>query len=82
MNYVLKCLDTEKYSVFSDLPGHEAAGGGTIPPEICITNLKPDIVIVDKLKKNLHIFELTCPLERNIDERHKYKQDKYAHAQL
>ena len=79
VNYVLKCLDTEKYSVFSDLPGHEAAGGGTIPPEICITNLKPDIVIVDKLKKNLHIFELTCPFKRNIDERHKYKQDQYAH---
>ena len=41
---------------------------------MCITNLKPDIVIVDKMKENLHIFELTCPLERNIDEWHKYKQ--------
>ena len=46
---------------------------------MCITNLKPDIIIVDKMKENLHIFELPCPLERNIDEWHKYKQKKYAH---
>ena len=76
LNYILECLDTNKYSVFSDLPGHEANGGGTIPPEICVTNLKPDIVILDKLKKDLHIFELTCPLERNIEERHTFKQNK------
>ena len=63
----------------SDLPGFEAAGGGTIPPEVCVTTLKPDIVIMDKEKKELHIFELTCPLERNIEERHLYKQNRYAH---
>jgi hypothetical protein len=63
-------LETTKFSVFSDLPGLEAAGGGTIPPEICVTNLKPDIVILDKKKKELHIFELTCPLERSIEEIH------------
>ena len=33
----------------------------------------------DKIKKELNIFELTCPLERNIDERHLFKQNKYAH---
>ena len=40
-------LDSEKFTVHSDLPGHEAAGGGTIPPEILITNLKPDITILE-----------------------------------
>ena len=61
-------LDKSKYTVHSDLPGKEAAGGGTIPPEICVTPLKPDIVILNK--KEMHIFELTCSPERNIEERH------------
>ena len=79
VKYIMDSLDTTQFSVFSDLPGLEAAGGGTIPPEICVTNLKPDIVILDKKKKELHIFELTFPLERYIEERHLFKQNKYAH---
>ena len=51
VNYVVNSLDTEKFSVHSDVPGHESNGGGTIPPEVCITNLKPDITIWDKTNK-------------------------------
>ena len=79
VNYVVNSLDTSKFSVFSDIPGHEAAGGGTIPPEVCITNLKPDITILDKKSDKFHIFELTCPLERNIEIRHLQKTNKYSH---
>ena len=79
VHYIMDSLDKSKYTVYSDLPGQEAAGGGTIPPEICVTPLKPDIVILNKHKKEMHIYELTCPLERNIEERHLYKQNKYAH---
>ena len=79
VNYVVSNIDTEKYTVFSDIPGHTAAGGGSIPPEVCITQLKPDIVIIDKSKKSIDLFELTCPLEGNIDKRHQAKCDKYAH---
>ena len=75
----MDCLNSSNFRVFSDFPGQEAIGGGTIPPEICVTALKPDIVIVDTIKKELNIFELTCPLERNIDERHLFQQNKYAH---
>ena len=75
----MDCLDSSKYKAFSDLPGQEATGGGTIPPEICVTALKPDIVINDTAKNELNIFELTCPLERNIEEIHLFKQNKYAH---
>ena len=32
--------------------GHEAAGGGSIPPEVCITNLKRDITIIDTVNKD------------------------------
>ena len=68
-----------KYKVFSDLPGWEAAGGGTIPADLCITNLKPDIVIIDNEKKILHIYELTVPLTVNIDQRNVEKTQKYSH---
>ena len=79
VNYVVNSLDSQKFTVHSDLPGHEAAGGGTIPPEILITNLKPDITILDKTNNKFHIFELTCPLMANIDKQHDYKTNKYAH---
>ena len=45
VNYVVKCLDSSKFTVFSDIEGHEAPGGGTVPPEVTVTNLKPDITI-------------------------------------
>ena len=66
-----------KFKVYSDLPGWEAAGGGTIPPALCVTNLKPDIVIMDEHKTTLHIVELTMPLNRNIDDRNKEKTLRY-----
>lgn len=79
VNYIVSNIDTDKFTVFSDIPGFEAPGGGTIPPHICITNLKPDIVILDETQKNIHIFELTCPSgPENIEKRHKEKSDKYA----
>ena len=59
-----------EFTVYSDLPGHTAPGGGSIPPELCVTNLKPDIVILNKDAKNIYFFELTCPSEKNIEEAH------------
>ena len=45
--------------------------------ELCLTNLKPDIVIIDPAKKKLHISELTVPLTTNIDQRNIEKSRKY-----
>ena len=78
INYIVNSID-EKYTVYSDLPGHTAPGGGSIPPEICVTTEKPDIVIIDKHNQEIHLYELTCPAERNIDQRHTDKSNKYAH---
>ena len=72
-------MDITKYTVFSDIEGHEAPGGGTVPPEIIVTNLKPDITIWDKLNNKFHIFELTVPLDVNISQRNIDKSNKYAH---
>ena len=78
VNYIVNSVDS-KYTVYSDLPGHTAAGGGSIPPEMCVTAEKPDIVILDNHKKQIHLFELTCPSEKYIDTRNTEKSNKYAH---
>ena len=72
-------LDTSKFTIFSDIEGHEAPGGGTVPPEVTVTNLKPDITIWDKANNKFHIFELTVPLDVNISQRNIDKSNKYAH---
>ena len=78
INYIVNSVD-EKFTVYSDLPGHTAPGGGSIPPELCVTVQKPDIVILNKHNKTIHLFELTCPLEKHIDTRHLEKSNKYSH---
>ena len=42
------------------MPGFEAPHGGTIPPHILVTNLRPDLFIVNEAEKKA-VFELTCP---------------------
>ena len=44
-----------------------------------VTTLKPDIVIVDRKKNVVDIFELTCPAEHRIGAAHSLKIDKYNH---
>ena len=44
-----------------------------------MTSQKPDIVIIDNHMKAIHLYELTCPAERNIDTRNNEKSNKYAH---
>jgi hypothetical protein len=78
VNYIVQLVDTSKFTVYSDMPGF-TVGGGSIPPELCITAQKPDIVIEDKKSKTIHLFELTVPLARNIDIRHTEKSNRYAH---
>ena len=79
INFIVESLDSSKYTIHSDIPGHEAPWGGTVPPELTITPLKPDITIWNKKSERFHIYELTCPLEENITQRHLDKSNKYAH---
>ena len=78
VSYIVNNVDP-KFTVLSHLPGHTAPGVGSIHPELCVTALKPDIVILDREKKKIHIYELTCPGEKYIDTRHLEKSNKYAH---
>jgi hypothetical protein len=79
LSYIVASVDTSRFRVYSDLPGHQAAGGGSIPPEICITSQRPDVVVIDEAEKKIHLFELTMPSELNIDQRNHQKSQKYAH---
>ena len=81
LNYIQQCLDITKYTCYTDIAGHQAPGGGTIPPDVLVTTLKPDLVIIDKKQKSIHIFELTVPGEMRIITAHKLKLEKYQHFQ-
>ena len=79
LNYIAQCLDKTRFSCFIDIPGHQTPAGGTLPPSVLVTSLKPDVVVVDKTKKSVTIFELTVPAETRIATANKIKTDKYEH---
>ena len=64
--------------LYSDMPGHQAPHGGTIPPHILPTALKPDVFVFSQVSQEVIIFELTCPWDSNIDRSHLFKSEKYA----
>ena len=64
--------------LFSDLPGFLAPGGGSVPPNVLTTNLRPDIFLVNEASHEVVIFELTCPWDSNISRSHTFKEEKYA----
>ena len=54
-------------------------GQAYFTPHVLVTNLKPDIVIIDKQKMNVNIFELTVPGEKRLAISHTLKTEKYQH---
>ena len=64
--------------LYSDMVGYQAPHGGTIPPHILVTNLRPDIFIVDEIARIAIVFELTCPWDNNVERSHTYKEEKYS----
>ena len=72
-------MDKKNFSCYVDLEGHQTQAGGTIPPEVTVSTLKPDIVVIDNKQKLVTIFELTVPGENRISEAHRLKSEKYQH---
>ena len=64
--------------LYADMPGQQAPHGGTIPPHVLATALKPDVFIFNEFLQEVVVFELTCPWDSNIDRSHNYKSEKYA----
>ena len=77
-NNLLNCIVNnvdKKVKVYSDLDGWEAPGGGTIPPALSVTNLKPDIVILDEHTKNIQNHKLImCLINEQIEQ--DFSQDR------
>lgn len=78
LHYICQKIDKEKFTFYADLPNHQLPNGGTIPENLCTTNKRPDLVIIDERKQEITIFELTVPLETNIETAHTQKQEKYS----
>ena len=52
-------------------------GNSTIPHDVYVTNLKPDIVLINKCTCDIVIVELTVPHEIVIEDAHDRKSQKY-----
>ena len=49
-----------------------------IPPNVLVTNLKPDLFILNEADRVVILVELTCPWDHNVERSHEYKQEKYS----
>ena len=81
LNTVIKLISPfldPSYRLYSDLPGFEAPHSVTIPPDILVTNLRPDLFLVSESTRKAIVFELTCPWDGNVERSHAYKEGKYA----
>ncbi|XP_072021768.1 uncharacterized protein [Amphiura filiformis] len=58
------------------MPGFTTTGG-TLPVNVIVSKLRPDIVIINTEKKYAHLVELTVPFEQNISKAHERKTQKY-----
>jgi len=61
--------------MYSDISGFTTTGG-TLPANVIISSLKPDIVIQNE--ETIHLVELTVPFETNIQKAHARKTQKYS----
>ena len=81
LHYISQVLDKTKYEVYVDIPGHQPPNGGTVPPDVLVTGDRPDVVIIDRVKKTFNILELTVPYdaETNLTNAHQRKNNNYAY---
>ena len=79
LEYISSCLNKEKFKCYIDIDGQQTAAGGTLPASLIVTNLKPDVVILDQKNKTAAIFELTVPGETRIEIANRLKMNKYQH---
>ena len=63
-------------SLFSDIGGYTTTGG-TLPVDVIVSKLKPDMVFYNKKDNTIHLVELTVPFEKNIQKAHDRKAQKY-----
>jgi hypothetical protein len=68
----------QDWEVMCDLKSDNAGHSIFIfPQDVVLTSAKPDLVVLSRKLKICIVWELTAPLEENIETRHSSKLDKY-----
>ena len=79
LNYMSNTIQQNKPSnveVFCDITGQDI-NGGTIPPDILVTQSRPDLVLLNRTDKIICLLELTCSFERNAEAAYLRKSIRY-----
>ena len=79
LSYISKCLNRSKFKCYIDIEWSQTSAGGTLPPNLSVSTLKPDIVIIGKASKTVSIFELIIPAEHRIKKARELIFEKYQH---
>ena len=66
-------VNTRQWEVRVDKP---------LPEHVVISNLRPDLVLLDVRSKRALLGELTVPWEENVQDAHEQKLEKYAELQV
>ena len=80
----LKSSSTNNTQIYADLPGHKI-NGSTIPADILVSSgegSRPDLVLVNREKKEIALMELTISLPQNTQAANKKKALKYTHLDI
>ena len=77
VNRLRNSYEEPDFKIYADLPGLYH-GISTVPTNVAVTNLKPDICIVSESSKEFTIIELTIPFETNIQSARERKSKRYA----
>ena len=66
------------YEVYVYLPEVNTTGS-TMPASILVTPHLPDLILIDRQRRTLNVWELTVPSETRIKAAHNRKREKYEH---
>ncbi len=66
----------QDYTIYTDLPA-SFRGVSTLPLDVALTTLRPDLIDLNRTDKIVFMFELSVPFELNIDATHQLKVDRY-----
>ena len=79
LNHITNMILQNKPSnleVFCDISGFDI-NGGTIPPDVLVTQSRPDLVLLNRQEKSICLLELTCSFERNSEAANVRKSLRY-----
>ena len=79
----IKPVAPKGVEIYSDLAG-QMCNNAVIPYDILVCNgygSKPYLVVISRQSKQIALFELTCPLDRNRHKANSFKSNKYSSMQ-